>query len=181
MLSQKFYFWLRIIDRKLDWPQLNISFAFSSFSVCFKSLLSTEYCSAELFKNKVHTGFAHVIINYSKELTEAQLKLRLMFWLSYTVRYFNLWFATLFNKVKTQSLLQWHFKFWSITTISYLTMESYEMHHLAKTISLQLDLIVNRWGWTISNGQCLFKWIKVKTFAHFQSWVNGLQNSVVIF
>ena len=123
MLSQKFYVWLRIIDRKLDWPQLNISFAFSSFSVCFKSLLSTEYCSAELFKNKVHTGFAHVIINYSKELTEAQLKLRLMFWLSYTVRYFNLWFATLFNKVKTQSLLQWHFKFWSITTISYLTME----------------------------------------------------------
>ena len=122
-------------------------------------------CSAELFKNKVHTGFARLIINYSKELTEAQLKLRLMFWLSYTVRYFNLWFATLFNKVKTQSLLQWHFKFWSITTISYLTMESYEMHHLAKTISLQLDLIVNRWGWTISNGQCLFKWTKVKRFA----------------
>ena len=77
MLSQKFYVWLRIIDRKLDWPQLNISFAFSSFSVCCKSLLSIEYWSAELFKNKVHTGFARVIINYSKELTEAQLKLRL--------------------------------------------------------------------------------------------------------
>ena len=73
--SQKFYVWLRIIDRKFDWPQLNISFAFSSFSVCCKSLLSIEYCIAELFKNKVHIGFAQLIINYSKELTEAQLKL----------------------------------------------------------------------------------------------------------
>ena len=48
-------------------------------SACFKSVQKeaihfkiVEFCGSELLKNKVHIGFALVIINDFKELIEAQ-------------------------------------------------------------------------------------------------------------